>query len=219
MLSVVADGDHSTGRVAYWSARMNDSLAVHADSFSGFPVYSRLVWGIYGQYLAVIQRIILSLVWFSVQSWTGGLCVQNVLSSIFPSYQHMQNHFPASAHMNTRQFIGFWVFQALMIPILYVRPEKQKHIVLVCNIISATTLISMMIWALATAHGGGPLLSQPTTVTSDGGLGWTVVYGITTIIGGIAVGLTNQADYSRFARRPGDQVMGMTAETWSMSIC
>ena len=27
-------------------------------------------------------------------------------------------------------------------------------------------------------------------------------------VGGIAVGLTNQMDYSRFARRPGDQVMG-----------
>lgn len=65
-----------------------------------------------------------------------------------------------------------------------------------------------MIWALATAKGGGPLLSKPSSVTSGPELGWAVVYGITTIIGGIAVGLTNQMDYSRFARRPGDQVMG-----------
>ena len=35
-----------------------------------------------------------------------------------------------------------------------------------------------------------------------------IVSGVTTVIGGIAVGLTNQMDYSRFARRPGDQVMG-----------
>jgi nucleobase:cation symporter-1, NCS1 family len=134
--------------------------------------------------------------------------VQNVLSSIFSSYQNMPNHFPESAHMDTRQFIGFWVFQALMIPILYVRPEKQKWIVLICNIIAGTTLICMMIWALATAGGGGPLLSQPASVSIGSELGWAIVYGITTIVGGIAVGLTNQMDYSRFARRPGDQVIG-----------
>ncbi|KAK3641129.1 hypothetical protein LTR56_006851 [Elasticomyces elasticus] len=101
---------------------------VGAEYHIGFAVASRYIWGIYGQYLALIQRIILSLVWFSVQSWTGGLCVQNVLSAIFSSYQHMENHFPASAKMNTKQFIGWIVFNLLMAPILYVRPEGMKHV-------------------------------------------------------------------------------------------
>ncbi|KAI6786862.1 hypothetical protein KC332_g13238, partial [Hortaea werneckii] len=35
----------------------------------------RYVWGVYGQYIALLQRLVLSLVWFAVQSWTGGLCV------------------------------------------------------------------------------------------------------------------------------------------------
>lgn len=43
----------------------------------GFPVVSRYIWGVYGQYIILIQRIILSLVWFAVQSWTGGLTVVN----------------------------------------------------------------------------------------------------------------------------------------------
>ncbi|KAK5744412.1 hypothetical protein LTR17_002122 [Elasticomyces elasticus] len=64
-----------------------------------------------------------------------------------------------------------------------------------------------MIWCLSEAHGAGPLVSQPATVSSAA-LGWGIVSGVTTVIGGIAVGLTNQMDYSRFARRPGDQVMG-----------
>jgi NCS1 family nucleobase:cation symporter-1 len=174
----------------------------------GFPVFSRAIWGIYGQYLALVQRIVLSLVWFSVQSWTGGLCVQNILSSIFSGYQHMPNHFPESAHMDTKQFIGWVIFNVLMIPILYVPPERIKWIVLWMNIVSATTLVCMMIWALSTAHGAGPLLSAPATVQSGSELGWSIVLGITTVIGSIAVGLTNQMDYSRFARTPGDQVFG-----------
>lgn len=188
---------------------------VGAEWHIGFPVVSRYVWGIYGHYLALIQRVILSLVWFSVQSWTGGLCVQNILAAIFPSYQHMENRFPASANMDTKQFIGWIIFNILMIPILYVRPEKMKWVVLGFNIVTAITLLSMVIWVLAAAGGGGPLLTEPAKTSTSWELGWAIVHGVTTIIGGIAVGLTNQMDYSRFARKPGDQVVGQ----WVSIIC
>lgn len=162
----------------------------------------------YGHYVALVQRIVLSLVWFSVQSWTGGLCVQNILSAIFPSYQNLKNPFPASANMDAKQFIGWIIFNVLMIPILYIRPEKIKWVVLGMNIVTAITLLSIVIWALAEADGGGPLLVEPATALGSWKLGWTIVHGVTTVIGGIAVGLSNQMDYSRFARRPGDQVFG-----------
>ncbi|KAK7996026.1 hypothetical protein PG991_015493 [Apiospora marii] len=209
---------------------------VGAEWHIGFPVVSRLVWGVYGQYFILVQRIVLSLVWFSVQSWTGGLCVQNILAAIFPSYQNMPNHFPESAHMNTKQFVGWVLFNLLMIPILWfkvgpqaetfnpklqhtlryadtdnhllIQPERLRFAILYMNIISAVTLICMMIWCLATAHGAGSLLSAPATVQGSGELGWGIVSATTAVIGSIAVGLTNQPDYSRFARRPGDQVLG-----------
>lgn len=100
---------------------------VGAEWHIGFPVVSRFVWGVYGQFFILIQRIILSLVWFSVQSWTGGLCVQNILAAIFPSYQNMPNHFPESAHMNTKQFVGWLLFNLLMIPILWYKVSPQSH--------------------------------------------------------------------------------------------
>lgn len=181
---------------------------VGAEWHIGFVVLSRYIWGVYGSYLAIIQRIILSLVWFSVQSWTGGLCVQNILAAIFPSYQHMKNHFPASAHMDTKQFVGWVLFNVLMIPVIYVKPEKINKVVLYMNIVSVITLISIMIWAMSEAGGGGPLLSAPAAKMSSSELGWNIVLGVTTTIGSIAVGLTNQPDYSRFARKPGDQVFG-----------
>ena len=159
-------------------------------------------------YVALVQRVILSLVWFAVQSWTGGLCVQNILAAIFPSYQNMGAVFPASANMNAKQFIGWAVFNVLIIPLLYIRPEKLQWVVLGMNIVTAITLLSMVIWVLSAAGGGGPLLTQPAGTTTSSELGWAIVHGVTTVIGGIAVGLTNQMDYSRFARRPGDQVFG-----------
>jgi NCS1 family nucleobase:cation symporter-1 len=174
----------------------------------GFPVISRYIWGPYGSFLAIVQRIILSLVWFSVQSWTGGICVSVILSAIFPSFQNIRDVFPNNPSLETKQFVGWILFNIAMIPVIYIQPHKIKRPLLVFNILASTTLVSMMVWSLAKAGGGGPLLSQGATALSSSELGWSMTSGVTTVIGGIAVGLTNANDYTRFARRPGDQVFG-----------
>lgn len=174
----------------------------------GFPVLSRGIWGIYGSYLIIVQRIILSLTWFCVQSWTGGLCITAVLGAIFPSFQNMTNTLPASANTTTKDLVGWVVYNVLTAAILWIPPEKSRKVLYIANTISFVTLASMMIYVLCEAHGAGPLLKAPAAAQSGSELGWAVVRGVTIVIGGIAVGLTNQADYSRFARRPGDQVFG-----------
>ncbi|TVY78355.1 Transporter aclS [Lachnellula suecica] len=181
---------------------------VGAEWHIGFPVYARVIWGMYGSYLALLQRILLGLVWFSVQSWTGGLYITAVLGAMFPSFHHMKNTFPESANMTTTQFVGWVVYNLITIPMLYLPPDKTKKLFIVMNAISLVTLVSIMIRALSAAHGAGPLLSATATATSGSDLGWAIVKGVTTVIGSIAVGLTNQPDYSRFARNPGDQVFG-----------
>ena len=174
----------------------------------GYPVVSRVTWGIYGAYLAVAQRIILSVVWYSIQSWFGGLFVTAILSSIFSSFYHMINTMPVSTYMTTAQFVGWIVYNFISLPILYIPPEKTKKIFAIMNFIAFLTLIAIMIWAMVAARGAGPLLSQPASVSSGSELGWAIIRGITTVIGSIAVGLTNAPDWSRFARRPGDQITG-----------
>lgn len=49
-------------------------------------------------------------VWYGIQSFTGGLLVSTILSTIFTSYQHMHNTLPASASMTTKQFVGFVIY-------------------------------------------------------------------------------------------------------------
>ncbi|KAK2042610.1 NCS1 nucleoside transporter [Colletotrichum somersetense] len=181
---------------------------VGAEWHIGFPVVSRYIWGVYGQYVILIQRIILSLVWFSVQSWTGGLTVVNCLSAIFPSFESMGNVFPESSHLTSKGFVGWILYNILLIPILYIRPERIQKVLLAFNVISSVTLVAIMIWALATAGDAGSLVRQGSKSMSSNELGWQIVHGITTVIGSIAVGLTNQPDYCRFARKPGDQIFG-----------
>lgn len=182
--------------------------AIGAKWHIGFPVLSRGIWGVYGAYIITLQRIVLSLTWFAVQSWTGGLCVTALLSALSSSYHHMPNTLSASANTTTKSLVGWIIYNVVTVPMLYVPPEKTRRLLLIMNGISLVTLISIMIYVLSTAHGGGPLLSAPAVAQSGDKLGWAIIQGVTTVIGGIAVGLTNQADYSRFARRPGDQVFG-----------
>ncbi|KAI9147473.1 Transporter aclS [Paramyrothecium foliicola] len=174
----------------------------------GFPVLSRFIWGPYGSFIAITQRIILAIVWLAVTSWTGGICVSVMLSAISPGFHRLGNVFPQGSNLDTKQFIGWILFNVAMVPIIWIPPHKIKKLLLAFNIYALLTLISIMIWALSRAKGGGPLLSQNSVPMSSRDLGWTMVSSINAIVGGIAVGLTNANDYTRFARKPGDQVFG-----------
>lgn len=147
---------------------------------------------------------------FGVQSWYGGQCVVTLIGSMRPSFYTMKNHFPASAQMDTKDFIGFLVFWLLSLPILAIKPERYRIPAVISSICVTTGVIALLIWALARQGGGGPLLYQ-TSVTlgkarlEGSALGWAMVKSITTTIGGWAGACLYSSDFSRYARRPGDQ--------------
>lgn len=47
----------------------------------GFPVWSRAIWGMYGSFLALLQRILLSLVWLVLVSRWGDMYIRPVQSN------------------------------------------------------------------------------------------------------------------------------------------
>lgn len=70
----------------------------------------------------------------------------------------------------------------------------------------------LSIWGTARAGGGGAILADVSKVSGikpaqGGDLGWAVVAVVTAKIGGIAKHMWSQSDYTRFARKPWDQVL------------
>lgn len=179
----------------------------------GFTVGNRSVWGMRGSYIALLQRIMLVMVWYGSQAWIGGEMASAMLYAIFPSYRHMKNTMPSSTHMTTQQFVGFIVFCSIQIPFLYIPPEKTVIFFRYCNLFSGATMFSVTVWALSSAHGGGPLLRQSSTLHTTSEKAWAIIRGITTVIGSIAVSLTNQSDFNRFAAKPGNQITGQIYAT------
>lgn len=76
--------------------------------------------------------------------------------------------------------------------------------------ISAITIFALSVGLMAAAHGGGNLIHVSTAVKSSSELGWTFVRAICTIVGTNITGMASQSDFSRFATKPGDQVLGQT---------
>ncbi|KAI8677729.1 hypothetical protein NCS55_00490400 [Fusarium keratoplasticum] len=175
----------------------------------GFSVAQRIVFGMHGAYIGQAMRIMLSIVWYGSQAWLGGLCVSAMISSWSYSFLHMENTFPASANMVTRDFIGFLLFHIISIPFLLIRPEKSKWYAIAANVIVLFVMLGITIWATTTAGGAGPLfiagVRQPGTLSK----GWAWVYGIIASVGNIAAGIINQSDFTRFARKQGVQIPGL----------
>ncbi|OLN87567.1 Thiamine transporter [Colletotrichum chlorophyti] len=174
----------------------------------GFTVSQRIILGMNGAYIGQVIRIMLSIVWYGSQAWLGGLCVSAMLSSWSYKFLTMENTLPESAHMVTRDLVGFVIFHLVSVPFLLIRVEKAKVPVIIANLIVLVTMMGITIWACTTG-GTGPLFEsgakQPSTLTKE----WAWVYGIIASVGNISAGILNQSDFTRFARRQGVQVPGI----------
>jgi NCS1 family nucleobase:cation symporter-1 len=114
----------------------------------------------------------------------------------------MPNTFSANFPATTDQFVGFTVFWFLSTPFLWLRPERFKIPFLVVCIWCGVGMLAWMIWALATAKGVGPLWNSGQTISSGSpwSTSWLIMAGINQSIGGLAAGITNGSDFSRYAR-------------------
>lgn len=181
---------------------------IGADWHVGWPVYSRALWGMYGSYIPMVQRILMGIIGIAVQSYFGGICMVALLSAMFPSFHRMRNTLPASANVTTQELVGWLVFNLLTIPFLCARLHRKTtiRIFAIFNTYSFLTLVIITIWAAAHAGTSGPLWSQ--APASSNHAGWGTCKAITTVVGSIAVGLMSQPDFTRFARTPRAQVTG-----------
>jgi NCS1 family nucleobase:cation symporter-1 len=111
--------------------------------------------------------------------------------------------------MTTAQFVAYIVFSVISLPLIWIRPHKLQKFFYVSVTIVLVFEVSLLIWALATmgeAGFGDTISNKP--LTQDTSVGWTILYGIISTIGGISAGILNQNDYARFARRPRDAILG-----------
>ncbi|KXL45508.1 hypothetical protein M433DRAFT_154388 [Acidomyces richmondensis BFW] len=173
-----------------------------------FPVVSRASFGIWGSLWPVLNRAGMACVWYGVQGWIGGTCVQLMISAVWRSWDTyktgaIHDTMPASSGTNTRDFVSFFVFWLGSLPFLWFPVHKIRHLFTVKAFFVPVAGISFFVWAIVRAHGIGPIVRQGSTIHGSV-LGWAMVKGIMSAIANFATLIVNDPDFARFARRPRD---------------
>ncbi|KAI1469647.1 uracil permease [Daldinia caldariorum] len=185
----------------------------------GFTVQNRYTWGLRGSYIPLLQRVLLNFIWNAVQCWNGGRLAAVCLTAIFPSFAKMRNFLPESLPATSDQFVGFIVFWALSTPLLWIQPEKFKIPFLFTSIYSALGMLVMMIWSLATAKGVGSLFNTGVALPQGSwSISWLLMAGINQTVGGVAAGITNGSDFSRYSRNCKGYVVGTFTSGWITGV-
>ncbi|KAA8564916.1 hypothetical protein EYC84_010686 [Monilinia fructicola] len=153
-----------------------------------FPVVARSSFGIWGALWPVFNRAAMACIWYGVQAWIGGECVQLMICAIWPSFAKVHNGIPGSG-TNTVAFVSFFLFWFCSLPAIWFPVHKIRHLFTVKAFVVPTAGIVFFVWAIVRAkvqwHGQWSLGSCPPSPI-------------------FATLVVNSPDFSRFAKKPKD---------------
>ncbi|KAJ5613308.1 hypothetical protein N7510_006502 [Penicillium lagena] len=174
-----------------------------------FAVTNRASFGIWGSFWPIINRAAMAVIWYGVQvSRTDRFmnerqCVSLMIESIWPSYNDLPNTIPEGAGVTTKQFTSFFLFWLISLPALWFPIYKIRHLFTVKAYFSPACAVAFFGWAIARAHGLGPIITQPNTAHGSA-FGWAIVKSIMNCIANFAALVINNPDFARYARKPKD---------------
>ncbi|KAK8050471.1 NCS1 nucleoside transporter family protein-like protein [Apiospora phragmitis] len=200
----------------------------------GFTIQNRFTWGMRASYIPLMQRVLLNFIWtalqceftfptphvvFGVANHTRDCC-RVCITAIWPQFAKIPNTLSTSTPTTTYELVGFIVFWTVSIPFLFIRPERFKKPFFVSSVACGLGMLGMMIWSLSVARGVGPVFSQGEKVPSSSrwGASWLMMAGINQVIGQKAAGMTNSSDFSRYARRKSDYLVGTISVYWVTGV-
>ncbi len=164
-----------------------------------FPILARSTFGVWGAIWPIINRSAMACIWYGVQAYIGGQCVTLVLRSMFPSYARMPNHLPASAGITTMDFVSFFLFSLISLPLVVIHPTKIRFFFNFKSVVVPIAAIAFFAWSIADAKGLGPIVNQPATLKGSA-FGWQFVASLMSCISNMATLVLNIPDISRMAK-------------------
>ena len=187
-------------------------LIGHAGAKYGipFPVLARASFGTIGARLPALARALVACGWYGVQTWIGGMTLLTLLGVL--AGRNLQGEplpFLGIGPGQLAAYAVFWLVQLIFVEkginaIRRFETWTAPLKILVC--------IALVWWALDKAGGLGPIIDQKSAFAPGGakeGKFWFVFWPIFTAMSGYWGALAlNIPDFTRFARRQKDQIVG-----------
>ena len=187
-------------------------LIGHAGARWGVPyaVLARASFGWKGARVPAVARAIVACGWYGIQTWIGGGALLTLLGVIVG--RKLEGAPLPLLGIGPGQLLAFFAFWAIQL--LFV----TKGLTAVRKLETWTAPIKILIcflmvwWAVSKAGGLGPILHQPSAFVEGGpkaGQFWSVFApALTAMVGFWATLALNIPDFTRFARRQSDQIVG-----------
>ncbi|SCW02833.1 LAFE_0F15280g1_1 [Lachancea fermentati] len=178
-----------------------------------FPITARASFGIFFSLWPILNRVVMAVVWYSVQTWIAMTPVSLMLKSIFG--YNLPNRIPdhiSSPNATTYEFMCFFIFWVCQLPFIYVHPHQVRHLFTVKAALVPFAAFGFLIWSLKKSHGKmalEALVQGPGLSSSE--RGWAWMRAIMASIANFATLIVNAPDFSRFART-------RQSATWSQGL-
>ncbi|GEQ72518.1 hypothetical protein JCM33374_g6205 [Metschnikowia sp. JCM 33374] len=183
-----------------------------------FPIATRASFGIFFSIWPVINRVVMSCVWYSVQAMVAGPCVGLMLRAIFGQNLDKTMHNGISNdNLTTFGFLSFFLFWLFSLPFLWFPPHKIRHLFTFKAYISPIAGIGFLIWTLVKSHGAGPVMREKSKIHGSE-LAWAFVSSTMGALANFATLISNAPDFSRFADKPSFTIK-YVVQTVSVPLC
>ncbi|KAK7967054.1 putative uracil permease [Apiospora aurea] len=172
----------------------------------GYPIIARVTFGMYGSYFFIFIRAAVCIIWYGVQSFYGANLVSVCFRCIFGDlWTKWPNALPASAHVTSKQLLGFFIVWVAEFPFMFIHPTKIRHLFTLKGVVMPIATFGFFGWAMANGAGLSALDAANKAgekVAATTTLGWAVMNGINVILGTLSPMLVNQPDLARYCQKP-----------------
>lgn len=163
-----------------------------------FPVACRASFGIVGSIWPVINRVVMSIVWFAVQAWVAEPCVELMLMLIFGKdlNTRIPNH--VGMGITSFEFLSFFLFWLICLPAIWFPPQKIRHLFTFKAYVVPFAGFGFLIWTLKRAGGLGPVMHQPAKIHGSE-RSWAFVILMMNSLANFATLIVNAPDFARYS--------------------
>src|SRR6516165_4515327 len=182
-----------------------------------FPVFARAAYGTLGSNVPALMRALVACGWFGIQAWIGGEALHTLLRALIPAWPTLLG--AGFGGHTTTEWPSFLLFWGLNVAIIYRGMDLVREVE---NWAAPFVLVMTAVlvwWAIRTANGLGPLLSQPGKFRTLSEFWPVFVPSLTAMIGFWATLSLNMPDFTRFGRSQREQMIGqIVALPTTMSV-
>ncbi|KAI1848882.1 hypothetical protein JX265_001212 [Neoarthrinium moseri] len=166
-----------------------------------FTVQARSAFGFYFSYVMVVFRVVVSIFWYGIGTYTGAECIRSIIYAWAPNFRNIPNQLPESANIDTGFMICYFIYFILVLPFHWI-PAHQLHWFFTFKaVVTPIAGFAILGWVIHSTGGGDQVFAYGNSY-SGSQLGWAFMSGVNAMIGNFATLGVNMNDFARYSKKP-----------------